>query len=141
MQEFAEVADQYPEGQMMHDVAGDDANDPVTSVKFWRIVIAILRCKTNMSNRDKSIDAHQHDKQRTKFDCFVICCQLGTEYKLSTIQPLLDKSLRRKNKCDLSNGQGGCVQYLGDKAHTISILTGTSLCPQDTWCRRWRRGG
>jgi hypothetical protein len=96
VQEFAEGADQYPEGQMMHDVAGDDANDPVTSVTFWRIVIAVLRCKTNMSNRDKFIDAHQHDKQRTKFDCFVICCQLGTEYKLSTIQPLLDKSLRRK---------------------------------------------
>ena len=45
MQEVAEVADQYPEGQMMHDVAGDDANDPVTSVKFWRIAIATLLFK------------------------------------------------------------------------------------------------
>ncbi len=45
VQEPAEDADEYPEGQTMHDVAGDDANDPGASIKNWGLVIAIWRCK------------------------------------------------------------------------------------------------
>jgi len=46
VQEPAEDADEYPEGQTMHDVAGDDANDPGASIKNWGLVInqCMLTC-------------------------------------------------------------------------------------------------
>ena len=57
--------------------------------------------------------AHLHGKQRTRFDCYLICCQLGTECKPSTNRALLGKSLIRSNKCDLSNVQETCIHLPG----------------------------